>query len=78
MQQAGKEEKRDQSRRLVVLYGCVKEEALMSKTHTCGAFVHDPRNAAKCDTGAPASQATCTVGERMKYVHCSETHVLEA
>jgi hypothetical protein len=33
------------------------------RTPTCGAPIHDLSSAAKCDTGAPESQATCNIGK---------------
>ncbi|TVU11714.1 hypothetical protein EJB05_45316, partial [Eragrostis curvula] len=60
MQQAGN--KRSQSRRLVVFLLCMHLRKLKRRTHTCRPFVHNLSNAAKCNTGAPASQAACNIG----------------
>jgi len=44
----------------------VHKEKRMRRTPTCGAPVHNLSDTAKCNTGAPQSQATCNIGEEMK------------
>jgi hypothetical protein len=66
MQQAGSKDGRS-VKEIGSFCACI-EEILGSKTRTCGASVHNLCNAAKCVRGAPASQATCTIEERMKHV----------